>query len=72
MGRPKAAAAPKPERPVRYRVNGTELPEGQEPDWEHLEPWAHVQKYTWGAGFLTVPPIKPTTGGAPWPPRDPS
>jgi hypothetical protein len=73
---------------VRYRVNREELPLGAEPAWEDLEPWANVEKWVYGAGWLSVPPVRPvmaTSMGHPdpvtnrirlegpiWPPRNPS
>ena len=89
MGRPKPPAQPdtrlEDREQTRYRVNGTELPVGVEPQWDDLEPWANVEKYLYGAGFLPVLPVRPVmaTGipdvnnrihleGPIWPPRNPS
>lgn len=73
---------------ARYRVNLKELPLGTEPTWEDLEPWANVEKWVHGAGWLSVLPVRPimaTSMGHPdpvtnrihlegpiWPPRNPS
>lgn len=53
------AAEQKARREVmRYRVAGQELPEGVEPDWDHLD--GHpVEKYTYGAGWAHVLPYRP-------------
>jgi len=44
---------------VRYRVDFTELPEGQEPDWERLIEPVVVEKWLYGAGWCRVLPIRP-------------
>lgn len=50
----------KAERTVtRYRVDFTELPEGQEPNWDALIAPVLVEKYVYGAGWQEVLPIRP-------------
>jgi hypothetical protein len=44
---------------VRYRVDFTELPEGQEPNWDALIQPTIVERFVYGAGWLEVLPIRP-------------